>query len=335
MRLLFFALMICLISSGCAKKEEKGIIMTVKGIIQAGKIGVTLTHEHILVDFIGADSVNESRWNKSDVTIKALPCLKEIKRLGCQTFVDCTPAYLGRDVEILRRLSDSSGLNIITNTGYYGAYNNKYIPEFAFAETADQLAERWITEWQNGIGGTDIKPGFIKIAVDRDSLSEFHRKLITAAAKAHLKTGLTIASHTGPAVPAFQQLEILKKEGVSPKAFIWVHAMNEKDSSKIIEAARQGAWISFDNLNDKRVESFVRNIKILRDNNLLNKILLSHDAGWFDPAKENGGTFRGYTTIFERLIPALKAEKFTEKEINQLLVDNPAIAFAVRIRKSE
>ena len=220
--------------------------MTVNGAIPAGEMGVTLEHEHIMVDFIGADSITPDRWNRSEVARIALPYLLQIKELGCRTIIECTPAYLGRDPLMLKEISSSSGLNILTNTGFYGAGNNKYIPAYAFDETADQLAERWTKEWENGIDDTKVKPGFIKIGVGPESLSEFHKKLVEAAARTHLKTGLTIASHTGPSVPAFEQIEILKKEGVSPEAFIWVHAQNEKDLSAHIKAAKLGAWIGLD-----------------------------------------------------------------------------------------
>ncbi len=46
--------------------------MTVNGPVRADEMGVSLTHEHILVDFIGADSINENRWNKKEVAEKAL-----------------------------------------------------------------------------------------------------------------------------------------------------------------------------------------------------------------------------------------------------------------------
>jgi phosphotriesterase-related protein len=332
MRLSFPLLVMFFLLANCSRSEKKGIIITVNGPVSAEQMGVTLTHEHILVDFIGADSISRSRYDKKEVINKAMPYLKKIKELGCMTFIDCTPAFLGRDAEILKSLSDSTGINIITNTGLYGANNDKYIPVSAFNDSSDQLAEKWISEWENGIEATGIRPGFIKIAVNMDSLSGFHKKLIIAAARTHLKSGLTIASHTGPAIPAFQQLEILKKEGVSPEAFIWVHAMNERDSSKIIEAAKAGAWISLDKLNDSNVEEHVKIIRIMKDRNLLNKVLISHDAGWFDPAKKNGGNFRGFTTLFEKLIPALQKDGFSEKEIRQLLVINPAKAFEIKIR---
>jgi len=308
--------------------------MTVNGPVPSSKMGMTLTHEHILVDFIGADSISEQRWDKSKVAKIVLPYLNQIKELGCRTFVDCTPAYLGRDPLLLRSISESSGLNILTNTGYYGAGNNKYLPGFTFSETADQIASRWVEEWEKGIDGTDIKPGFIKIGVGSERLSDLHKKLVVAAARTHLKTGLTIASHTGPSIPAFEELEILKNEGVSPEAFIWVHAQVEKDISMHIKAAKMGAWISLDGINDNNLEDYIRMLKNMKENGLLGNVLLSHDAGWYHPGEENGGQYRGYSTLFEKLIPLLRKESFSETEIHQLLVLNPAEAFTIRVRKA-
>jgi phosphotriesterase-related protein len=329
---IFPAICLIIFLSQCTAKKD-GIIMTVSGPVPSKNMGVSLIHEHILVDFIGADSITDNRWDKSEVAERVLPYLNQIKELGCQTFIECTPAYLGRDPLLLKTLSDSSGLNILTNTGYYGAGNNNYIPQHAFIETADQLASRWILEWENGIDNTGIKPGFIKIGVANSNLSDLHKKLVTAAARTHLKTGLTIASHTGPAIPAFEQIDILQNEGVSPEAFIWVHAQSEKDPGKHVKAAKMGAWISLDGLNDNNLEDYIRMITNLRKNGLLNKILLSHDAGWYHPGEVNGGEYRGYTTLFQKLIPALRNEQFTEKEINQLLVINPAKAFKIKVRK--
>jgi phosphotriesterase-related protein len=296
-------------------------------------MGVSLVHEHILVDFIGADSITPNRWDLSGVLERSLPFLRQISELGCRTFIECTPAYLGRDPLLLKKLSDSSGLNIITNTGYYGALNDKYIPKHAYNETADQLAARWTLEWDSGIDGTDIKPGFIKIGVTEGHLSDLHIKLVEAAARTHLKTGLTIASHTGPALPAFEQLDILQKEGVAPEAFIWVHAQAEKDLNSHIRAAKMGAWIGLDGVNDNNLADYVKMIKNLKENDLLNRILLSHDAGWYHPGEENGGDYRGYSTIFEKLVPLLLKENFSEVEINQLLVINPAKAFTIGVHR--
>jgi len=208
---------------------ENAFIHTVRGKIDPAELGVTLIHEHVLVDFIGADKISPERWNHEDVIKKVLPYLLEIKSKGIKSIVECTPAYLGRDVRLLEKLSDQSGLNFLTNTGYYGASSNKYLPPQAYSETAEQLAKRWIAEFGNGIEQTSIKPGFIKIGVNDSHLSELHQKLIKAAAYTHLKTGLTICSHTGPALPANEQIKILKDLQVDPSAFVWVHANGSRE----------------------------------------------------------------------------------------------------------
>src|SRR5450759_3347099 len=169
-KIFFFEIQILLALCHCKTSPDEGIIMTVNGPIPSSKMGISLIHEHILVDFIGADSISNKRWDRSKVIEKSLPYLKQIKNLGCRTLVECTPEYIGRDPLLLKSLSDSSGLNILTNTGYYGASNNKFIPRFAFNETADQLAKRWVSEWEEGINGTGIKPGFIKIGVGSGTL---------------------------------------------------------------------------------------------------------------------------------------------------------------------
>jgi len=308
-------------------------MMAVTGPIGASELGTTLIHEHILVDFIGAAKYDPQRWNDDDVIRKVLPYLDEVKKAGCKTIVDCTPNLLGRDVQLLQRLSKQSGLSIITNTGYYGGSDEKFLPPQVFTESASDLADRWIAEWENGIDGTGIKPGFMKISVNPASLSVASRKLTEAAAKTHLRTGLTIASHTGPALAAFEEIEILKGQGVSPEAFIWVHAQSEKNFDEYVKAVRIGTWVSLDGVSDSNILQYVENLARLKKEKALHRILISHDAGWYEPGKPDGGNFRGYTTIFNKLIPRLKENGFTDKDIDQLLIVNPREAFAIRIRK--
>ncbi len=92
-------------------------IETVTGPIDAAELGVTLMHEHVLVDFIGASEVSRSRYDADAVVATVLPYLRQVRALGCQTIVECTPAYLGRDVQLLQRLSEASGVRILSNTG--------------------------------------------------------------------------------------------------------------------------------------------------------------------------------------------------------------------------
>ena len=312
-----------------AAKKSSPVIMTINGPINADELGRTLIHEHFLVDFIGAGKINYDRWNREDVLKKVLPYLQELKQYNIKTIFDCTPAYLGRDVVLLKMLADKSGLQLVTNTGYYGAIDNKHLPAHALIESAEQLAARWIKEFEKGIEGTDVKPGFIKIGVNPGPLSPLHQKLVIAAAITNRATGLTICSHTGGAVPAFQQIEILQRNGVKPEAFVWVHAQNEKDKAKHKSAAEHGAYISLDGVGWGGIDNYADSIQKLKQANLLHKVLISHDAGWYKPAEPDGGKFTPYTNIFTQLIPALEKEGFTDDDFKRLLVINPAEAFAI------
>jgi phosphotriesterase-related protein len=324
----------------CRQGNTDNYLMTVRGPVPVHEIGQCLSHEHVLVDWIGADSTGYHRWDKDSVISRVLPYFQELNQLGVKSFVDCTPAYLGRDPYILKELSEITGIHILTNTGYYGAVDDRFIPRHAWDETAEELAGRWIVEFEKGIDGSGIKPGFIKIGVrEEGSLSELHRKLIRAASLTHKETGLPVKSHTGGDIPAFEQIGILRQEGVSPAAFIWTHAQNGSLEGQI-EAARMGAWISLDGVNissdpegiSGNMDWYVARLSELKNAGVLDQVLISHDAGWYDVGEPGGGGFRHYNDIHLRLIPALVNNGFTEEEIERLLSANPARAFGIRIR---
>lgn len=303
-------------------------IETVTGAVAADRLGVTLMHEHVLVDFIGADHASPTRYNADDVFTTVLPYLRQARAFGCHTLVECTPAYLGRDPELLRRLSDASGMSILSNTGYYGAAKDKHLPPHAFAETAEQLAARWIREFERGIDGTAIKPAFMKIGVDEGPLSAVDTKLVVAAALTHRETGRPIASHTSTGTAALEELDLLDRAGVPLSAFIWVHAHNERDNTFHTRAAKRGAWVEFDGISDTSVARHAELVRHMKEQGLLGHVLVSHDAGWYRVGEPGGGQFRPYDTLFTTFIPALRSAGFDDAEIRQLLVTNPRRALS-------
>jgi len=153
---------------------------------------------------------------------------------------------------------------------------------------------------------------------------------VEAAADTHRATGLSIAIHTGRG-PGLQILEILASQGVAASAFLWVHAQGASDDA-LFAAADQGAWLSIDGLNTHTLTRHLHLCRELKKRGQLNRVLLSHDAGWYDPAKSNGGTFRPFTLLFDSFLPLLRAEGFTPDEIETLLIKNPALAYGQRTR---
>ena len=280
------------------------LIQTVRGAMEASRLGTTLMHEHVLVDFVGADKVSRDRYDPDEVFRIALPHLERARSLGCKTLVECTPAYIGRDPLLLRRLSEASGLNIVTNTGYYGAADDKFIPPHAYRETADQLAARWIKEYDQGIEGTrgikgsPIRPGLIK-------------------------TGLAVATHSGDGTAALEALSLWKEQGAPAWAFIWVHAQNESDTGKHLQAAREGAWVEFDGIREKSVPRHLEFVKNMKAHALLDRTLVSQDSGWYHVGDPGGGDYRGYLTLFTRFSPAAREAGLTESDLEMLVVANP------------
>jgi len=322
------------LKEGSGADRQAKEVMTVRGPVAADALGVTLPHEHVLVDFIGADKASRARYDANEVFEVVLPHLKRVRELGVRTLVESTPAYLGRDPLLLKRLSEASGLHIVTNTGYYGVGKQKFLPAHALTETAGQLAARWAAEWRDGIEGTTIRPGFIKMAVDAGPLSPIGRKLIQAAARAHKATGLTIASHTGDGTAALDQIAALGDEGVNGSAFIWVHAQNARDSGVHFRAAQRGAWVSFDGLGPQSIERYATMVKAMKERGFLHRVLLSHDAGWYHVGEARGGTFRPFDTLFTQFIPALQKAGFSEADIRHLTIANPREAYTIRVKTS-
>lgn len=313
--------------------KEKDQVITVNGPKDADTLGFTLAHEHVLADFIGAEKYSKSRYDADDVYRIALPHLLDLKKTGCNTFIDCSPAYLGRDVLLLKRLADASGLNMITNTGYYGAVQERFLPKHVYSETAEQLAARWIEEFKNGIEGSGIRPGFIKTSTDEAPLTSAQQKIIRAAALTHLATGLTILVHTGNGAAAKEQVALLKEAGVAPSARVWTHAQKEGDQKFHIDAARQNCWVSFDGVNPETIDANLKSLLLMKKESLLDRVLVSQDSGWYNVGEPSGGNYKPYTCIANQFIPKLKDNGFTTGELDQIFKINPSKAFAIQVRK--
>jgi phosphotriesterase-related protein len=307
-------------------------VHTVRGPIAPSSLGTTLVHEHVLVDFGGAAVASRSRYDAEEVFKTALPHLLDVQKRGCRTLVECTPAYLGRDPQLLARLSEASGLQILTNTGYYGAAKDVAIPKHAYDETPQQLADRWTAEFEKGIEGTGIRPGFVKIGVDAGPLSPIDLKLVEAGALCHRATGLTLAIHTGDGEAAGDILATLARLGVSGEAYVWVHAQSEKDPVRRAAVANKRAWVELDGVSPKTLDDHVAAVVDLKARGFLGRVLVSQDAGWYHVGEPNGGSYRPYALLFDAFVPALRAAGLTEAEIQALLVENPAQAFQVRKR---
>lgn len=303
-----------------------GRIITVRGPLPVEEMGITLPHEHIMVDFIGANKVGFHRYDSKEVVDTMLPRLQEIREQGVQTFVDCTPMYLARDVLVLRELSEKSGLNILTNTGQY---KKPYLPEETFRIAAEQLAEQWIREFHEGIDGTGIRPGFIKTAMPPGPMSSIQGKVIKAAAITSRQTGMVIATHMEDSTPIPEILAILEKHGLPADRWILVHAQLIQEKKELLRLGRLGIWIELDGIAPDSAEWNTSLLLSLLEAGFTDRILLSQDAGWYNVGEEGGGKQVPYTFLLDRFLPMIQEIGVGKDSLQQLTVSNPARAFAL------
>lgn len=311
-----------------SRENIEGKIMTVTGPISPSELGFTLPHEHVFSIF-GKPSVRYPFYPEEELMSSVIPYLKKLKELGVKSIVDATAAYFGRHPEYLKIISEETGIFILTNTGYYAASGDIYIPKHAYSESVEKIASRWTSEHVNSIDGTEIFPGFIKTAIDEGPVSEIDEKLIQAAAQTHKNTGLAIQTHTGKnAQGAFKILDILEQNDVDPSAWIWIHANQVEQVEKLVEAAQKGAFISLDKLNKEIAPDILKMIDILKSNGLLNRVLISHDGNSY----KKDGSRKDYHFLPGEFKNQFLKYGFTESDFIQITEKNPSEVFTIKKR---
>jgi phosphotriesterase-related protein len=258
------------------------------------------------------------------------PYLLAAKQRGVRGFVDCTPAYVGRDPRILKKLAMTTGLHILTNTGYYGDAEGRYLPPSAHLETAEKIAARWLAEWHHGIEDTGVRPGFVKIRVDglapeRSHLSEMDGKLLAAAAAVSRGTHMAVTCHS-PGPSGLSAALRFAAEGGDAGKFIVAHCDDNGFglNGKITAA---GSWVSIDGIGRKPIADHLAIVLPLLQNSP-DRLLLSMDSGWYNVGEPDGGKISGFTALTDNFLPALRAAGVKAAQISRVTVENPARVFA-------
>lgn len=317
------------LSAIAASVPSEGSIVTVRGLVKPEALGLCLPHEHLFSMF-GADPAPRHTYDETELAAAVTPYVNSLKDLGCRAVADATTAWFGRDVSLLRTISSATGVHLITNTGYYGGADDRYVPRHAYDEEAGQIAARWVREFAEGIDGSGIRPGFIKLGVDAGPVSAIDRKLFEAACIAHRQTGLLLAAHTSGAIEAAEmQLHMLRTNGIAADAWVWIHANNCGDEGALRTAAGTGAWLSFDGIAPESTDRHIQFVSMMKSMGRLNQVLLSHDGNSF---RAGGRPMKPYSALFTHFTPALRKAGFTGAEVRRLTVDNPAAAFTVKRR---
>jgi len=305
-------------------------IQTIKGPVDLDSLGLILPHEHLFTDLRGPSVAGYAQGEPSAVVQVVSPYLAEASAAGATALVECSTVGVGRNLSVLRSLADATSMHIIAPTG---VYRDAYIPDSLREISETNLAELWTQELTEGIEGTSIRAGFIKLAMSDDGPTMLEIRNLKAAVRASQKTGAVIASHTIGGKVARKEMDVLEDAGLDLHRFIWIHAQTEPDVSILKEAARRGAYVELDSVgapHQSQTELLETTVALI-EAGYADQLLLSHDAGWYNPARPDGlpdGGYRGYTALTKEFLPALLKRGISAEQVRHITVNNPARAFA-------
>jgi phosphotriesterase-related protein len=301
-------------------------LITTLGPKRADELAMILPHEHVFVDLRTWDQPGYAQAEAADVIALMGPELAAARAAGVTALVECTPVGVGRRADILKAVSDATGMPLVVPTGIY---REPWAPDWAQAASEDALYEWMLGELNGQIEQSGVQAGFIKLSAGDDGITECEAKILRAAARAARETSAAIGSHTIRGRVVRDQLDIIESCGYTAERFIWIHASADPDVELNLEVARRGAWVEYDWIGDAATDAgFIDRIQRMLGAGLGERLLLSHDRGWYDPAQPGGGTPKPFTYISEHFLPKLRAAGLGQATIDMLTHANPFRAFA-------
>jgi phosphotriesterase-related protein len=301
-------------------------LVTSAGLLSQAEAGLILPHEHLVTDLRTGEPPGFAEATEAAVIELMAPLLRAAGEAGVGTLVECTPVGVGRRADLVVALARAADLPVVLATG---VYREPWVPDWVHAASEEQLADWMITELEQQVEQTGVRAGFIKVSAGDEGITECEAKILRAAAHAGRATGAAIGTHTIRGRVLAEQLDIVEDAGYRADRVIWIHAHVEPDFDANLAAARRGAWIEYDGIGpagtqDELIERTLRMLEA----GFGDRVLLSHDAGWYDPAQPGGGTPRGFTDLAESFLPALDAAGVGTDGIRMLSRENPFRAFA-------
>lgn len=345
-----------------------GKVQTVLGILPKEDLGITLSHEHCLIDItctlntpkdeadktranepLSIENVGYYRYhpldNRDNLTLLdealAVSELVHFKNAGGRAVVDATSVEIHRDPLALARISKATGLHIIMGSGHYVKVAMRV--EEMETRTEEDIAEEIISDIRHGVNRTGIRAGLIGEIGCSWPLEDLEKKVLRAAGKAQRETGAPLVVHPGRAERApLEIVDILDDIGADLTHTVISHIGRTVFSpDNRYRLAERGCYLAYDLWGNEGhyPASFavtdvlndtqrIAQIKDLIEKGYGNRILISHDICWKFRYMAYGG--HGYGHILLNCVPLMKNREMTHEDIHNLLVENPKNFFAFR-----
>ncbi|MHC2440305.1 phosphotriesterase family protein [Bradyrhizobium sp. USDA 4451] len=318
------------------------LVQTVTGPVPAENLGRTLMHEHLFIAFPGAWFDPLAKFCRAELIQYAVRRLIRLREeYSVCTFVDPCPIELGRDVSLMKEVSEKSGMQLICTTGFY--YEERGLPFYWRRRTVEEIAELYIREITDGIGTTGVKAGALKVATSAPVITNQEKKVLAAACIAHKATGVPIITHTTDGCAGPDQQHLFAVGGVDAHRCLIGHCCINPDLAYHRRIGEGGSYIGFDQIGMEHVQrDDVRadNVAQLLRDGFGSLIIMSMDrlcgylgkptAHQLSPGErakvdqlKSQGLWQTHTYMFTHFIPMLRERGVSQTDIFSILEENP------------
>jgi phosphotriesterase-related protein len=301
-----------------------GFVRTVLGDIAPEALGPTYGHEHLLTRPAG-EQVRDDPDLVLDDEQRASTELELFRQAGGRALVEVTTAELGRNTPGLRRLAWRTGAHIVAATGnicehyWRGALDLDETPE-------RQLIAGFVRDLTEGLDGTDIRAGVIKVGSSLDRVTGAERRVIRAAAAAQRETGAPITTHTTAGTVALEQVRVLQAAGADLSRVCIGHLDRRLVWDEHLALARSGVFLGYDCIGKEQYQpdaERVRFILRLAEGGHARQVLLAGDMARRRYLRAWGGG-PGYRFILREFLPRLRAAGLGHEDARALVLANQA-----------
>ncbi|MDG1277767.1 MAG: aryldialkylphosphatase [Algoriphagus sp.] len=229
-------------------------IRTILGDIPKEQIGLTYSHEHVVIDHCFATDIHPEFLLNDFEKLKEE--LLELKKLELSLMIDTMPVNAGRNPVLSAKLSKETGIHLIVPTGIH---QEKYYPRnhWRFQYSEDQLSDLFIADIEKGIDRYDYngpivernpshRAGMIKLATNEEPFSAHQELIFRAVVNVHLHSGAPILTHTTNGTFALEQALFFEKLGANLDHVVLSHVDRNPDSRYIEQVLDTGVSVEFD-----------------------------------------------------------------------------------------
>jgi predicted metal-dependent phosphotriesterase family hydrolase len=301
-----------------------GTVVTVSGPIAPADLGPTDAHEHLFLETPAQPGEGVADLVRAEVEVE------EGAATGLRAIVELTPIGLGRQPDLLRQLSESTGVHIVAATGYHR--DAHYAAGHPVLEaTGEELTQRAVAELQSGMDETDIRAGVIKGGASHEQITGAEERRLRAIARAAATTGAPLVIHTEAGTCGHEIVDLLLDEGAAVDRITLAHMDRNMAPPLHAELAARGVSLVYDTIGRVKYapdEARLALIEQMVAAGHAGSLMLGLDLGRRGYHRAWGGE-PGLRHLLADFVPRLR-ERIGPEQVDRMLVDNPARVFAWR-----